>query len=48
MTHTLPAMADAAKSFGAVDVGGGQNAAQAMLGGLGLGGGASGMPGGAQ
>ena len=41
-TTTLPAMADAAKSFGAVDVGGGQNAAQVMLGALGGGGGAAG------
>ena len=41
-THTLPAMADAAKSFGAVDVGGGQNAVQSMMGGLGGGGGAAG------
>lgn len=39
MTHTLPAMADAAKSFGAVDVGGGMNAAQLMLGGGGATGG---------
>jgi head-to-tail connecting protein len=46
MTHTLPAMADAAKSFGAVDVGGGVNAAQAMMGqigGIGGAGGASGV-----
>jgi hypothetical protein len=41
-TTTLPAMADAAKNFGAVDVGGGMNAAQAMLGSLGGGGGAAG------
>ncbi len=41
-TTTLPAMADAAKSFGSVDVGGGQNAAQMMLGALGGGGGAAG------
>ena len=41
-TTTLPAMADAAKSFGSVDVGGGQNAAQMMLGSLGGGGGAAG------
>jgi hypothetical protein len=41
-TETLPAMADAAKSFGAVDVGGGMNAVQGMLGSLGGGGGAAG------
>jgi hypothetical protein len=39
-THTLPAVAGAAKDFGAVDVGGGMNAVQSMLGGL------SGVPGG--
>ena len=44
MTHTLPAMADAAKSFGAVDVGGGQNAVQSMLGSIGGIGGAGGAP----
>ena len=41
-TNTLPAMAEAAKNFGAVDVGGGQNAAQMILGNLGGGGGAAG------
>jgi hypothetical protein len=44
LTHTLPAMADAAKSFGSVDVGGGQNAAQAMLGSIGGIGGANQQP----
>jgi hypothetical protein len=42
MTQTLPAVADAAKNFGAVDVGGGVNAAQLALGALGGGGGAAG------
>ena len=41
-TTTLPAMGDTAKSFGAVDVGGGQNAAQMIMGALGGGGGAAG------
>lgn len=36
-THTLPALAGAAKDMGTVDVGGGMNAVQAMMGG-GLGG----------
>jgi hypothetical protein len=40
-THTLPALTGAAKDLGAVDVGGGMNAVQSMLGGLG------GLPGGA-
>jgi hypothetical protein len=34
-THTAPALAGAAKDLGAVDVGGGMNAVQAMMGGLG-------------
>jgi hypothetical protein len=44
LTHTLPAMADAAKSFGSVDVGGGVNAMQAALGSIGGVGGANGAP----
>lgn len=44
MTHTIPGVASAAKDLGSVDVGGGINAAQAMLGSIGGIGGANGAP----
>jgi hypothetical protein len=44
MAHTIPGVASAAKDLGSVDVGGGINAAQAMLGSIGGIGGANGAP----